>query len=76
MHQIHMQKNRYLIKLIYMLSRMLTEKLEYNRNKMVVMYQKTLVTKFFSIIKYSFFKRVDGYLIIEIFYRKYIKSML
>ena len=59
-----------------MLSRMLTEKLEYNRNKMVVMYQKTLVTKFFSIIKYSFFKRVDGYLIIEIFYRKYIRSKL
>ena len=76
MHQIHMQKNRYLIKLIYMLSRMLTEKLEYNRNKMVVMYQRTLVTKFFSIIKHPFFKRVDGYLIIEIFYREYIKGML
>ena len=59
-----------------MLSRMVTEKLEYNRNKMVVMYQRTLVTKFFSIIKHPFFKRVDGYLIIEIFYREYIKGML
>jgi len=75
MHQIHMQKNRYLIKLIYV-SRMLIEKFEFNRNKMIVMYQRTLVTKFFSIIKHPFFKMVDGYLIIEIFYRKYIKGML
>lgn len=70
-----MQKNRYLIKLIYV-SRMLIEKFEFNRNKMIVMYQRTLVTKFFSIIKHPFFKRGDGYLIIEIFYRKYIKGML
>jgi len=76
MHQIHMQKNRYLIKLIYVLLRIFTEKFEYNRNKVIVMYQGTLVTKFFSIIKHPFFKRGDGYLIIEIFYRKYIKGML